>query len=99
MPDPHDPQRWLPLDLVIDVHLWLPGEPIPYDTMRAILGLPDVKREVERERSRREAAAAWARLSDRIKAFDEAFAVLTGAARNTTGSQADYTLAADKDTR
>ncbi|MFC7450532.1 hypothetical protein [Rhodococcus daqingensis] len=35
----------------ITAHRWLPGEPIPYDAMRAILGLPDVHAEVQRMRA------------------------------------------------
>ncbi|MGW6376252.1 hypothetical protein ACWFRB_09335 [Rhodococcus sp. NPDC055112] len=72
--------------LTIDVHRWLPGEPIPYDTMRAILGLPDVKREVERERARREAAAALKQLSAVTHSFAAVFVELSRAAA-TAGEQ------------
>ncbi|ORL01817.1 hypothetical protein A6F55_19180 [Prescottella equi] len=38
--------RLVDTDLTITAHRWLPGDPIPYDEMRRILGLPDVRREV-----------------------------------------------------
>ncbi|NKS62386.1 hypothetical protein GS493_05800 [Rhodococcus hoagii] len=39
-------------DLSLTAHRWLPGDPIPYDAMRAILGLPDVRDEVMRMRAK-----------------------------------------------
>ncbi|NKT91765.1 hypothetical protein GS854_01605 [Rhodococcus hoagii] len=40
-------------NLSLTAHQWLPGDPIPYDQMRAILGLPDVRDEVMLARYRR----------------------------------------------
>ncbi|MBM4517492.1 hypothetical protein GS432_19485 [Rhodococcus hoagii] len=37
-------------NLSLAAHRWIPGDPIPYDQMRAILGLPDVRDEVMRTR-------------------------------------------------
>lgn len=39
-------------DLTWTYQSWMPGDPIPYDEMRRILGLPDVRDEVRRMRAR-----------------------------------------------
>lgn len=67
------------------------SEPIPYDEMRAILGLPDVKREVERMRVR----LALARMQKVVADFVEAISRLGLIATDTRRS--DYVLAAGKD--
>lgn len=37
-------------DLSVTLHRWLPGDPIPYEQMRRILGLPDTRKLLERDR-------------------------------------------------
>lgn len=43
-------------NLSLAAHRWIPGDPIPYDQMRAILGLPDVREAVHREAAARHRA-------------------------------------------
>lgn len=56
-------------DLTWTYQGWMPGDPIPYDEMRRILGLPDVRDEVIRMRT--EAAAR-----DAVRQMDAIFAGL-----------------------
>lgn len=64
---------------------------IPYDEMRAILRLPDVKREVELLRLQLSIRRAGAALAEAGRKLARAWA--------TKPTQADYTLAAPGDTR
>ncbi len=72
-------------DLTISAHRWLPGDPIPYDEMRRILGLPDVHREVAVMRCQ----LATRRAADALRTFMNAF--------TPEPVQADYVLASDGD--
>lgn len=59
-------------NLKITAECWLPSEPIPYDEMRRLCGLPDVSAYI----ARRDAERAWNRLNATFAAFGEAFLVV-----------------------
>lgn len=54
-------------NLKVTTHRWLQGDPIPYDEMRRLCGLPDVSVYI----ARRDAELAWRRMTAAFTAFGE----------------------------